>query len=148
MSAEVAQIPAFGHLASISKSKYGNRKSYHLEALTKTFESLNQVVSENAVIESDEHQNYERFVRSYFPNAKYTQYKGQKATVAGQGKLKKGSYDPIFCVNQTLAMMRDSISTLVRRTWCTTQDIKRLQGHLEIFIYYYNQKCLGGFTPT
>lgn len=64
LSAKVAQIPAFGHLASISKAKYGNRKSYHLEALTKTFETLNQVVSENAVIESDEHQNYERFVRA------------------------------------------------------------------------------------
>ena len=147
LSSNVAQIPAFGHLAKLSKKKYGYRKSEHLTSLTNTFETLKPIVKADALIESDEHKNYDLFVRSYFPSSDYRQYKSQKATVAGQGELKNKNYDPIFCINQTLAMMRDGISTFVRRTWCTTQSLKKLQGHLEIFIYYYNQRYLGGLSP-
>lgn len=144
LAANVSQIPAFGHLAKYARKKYGTRKSLHKQALNMTFQSLRNVVSATALIESDEHQNYSSVVRKYFPLAGYNQFKSQQASVAGQGELKNKKYDPIFCVNHTLAMMRDSISTLVRRSWCTTQCPKRLQGHLEIYTYYYNQIYLGG----
>ena len=77
--------------------------------------------------------------------AKVTQKRA--ARIAGQGELKQTKHDPIFTIDHTIAMMRDSISTFVRRSWCVSQDPKRLQGHLDIFIYYYNQFYLGGISP-
>lgn len=145
ISAKVAQIPAFGHLAVISKKKYGYRKSHHLDGLNELFKDLKPVVCSFAEIDSDEHKNYEKFVKSYFPNSHYNQYKSQKSCVAGQGELKQRGYDPIYSINHSLAMLRDGIATLVRRTWATTQDPKKLQGHLEMFIYFYNQIYLKRF---
>ncbi len=147
LDANVSQIAAFGHLAKISVKKYGRRKSFHKEALDATFKNLKPIVEKNACIKSDEHRNYGPVVKKYFPEAKYLQYKSEKACVAGQGELKKAKHDPIFAIDHTLAMLRDGIGTFVRRTWSTTQDSKRLKGHLEIFIYYYNQFYLGGLSP-
>jgi hypothetical protein len=147
LAANVAQIAAFGHLSETSVRKYGKRKSEHIKVLDKTFKSLRDIVHKRALIESDEHKNYDQVVRNYFPKAEYKQYKSEKGCIVGQGELKKVKYDPIFKIDHTLAMMRDGISTLVRRTWCVTQDPKRLQGHLEIFMYYYNKYYLGGLTP-
>lgn len=139
LGAKVSQIAAFGHLSVISKKKYGQRISNHKHGLNELFKELKPIVSATAKIDSDEHKNYEQFVKSYFPNTQYNQYKSEKSGIAGQGELKFKGYDPIYYINHSLAMARDSISTLVRRTWSTTQDPKRLQGHLEIFIYFYNQ---------
>jgi transposase-like protein len=147
LDANVSQIAAFGLLADISKKKYGHRKSFHREALEETFKKVKPIINPNSLIESDEHQNYNPVVCKLFPRAEYYQYKSERSCVAGQGELKKTRFDPIFTINHTLAFMRDSIGTLVRRTWCTTQDPKRLQGHLEMFIYYYNQFYLGGLSP-
>lgn len=144
LDAKVAQIPAFGHLAKYSRKKYGARRSFHKETLDETFSRLQRVVSANAMIESDEHKNYPPVIKKYFPHSEYSQFKSEKASVAGQGELKNKKYDPIFGVNHALAMLRDSISTMVRRTWSTTQSPEKLQGHLEIFKYYFNQIYLGG----
>ena len=144
LTAKVCQITSFGHLADISKRKYGYRESYHKENLDRVFKSLKPIVSPDALIESDEHKNYPPVVKRYFPIASYDRYKSEKGCVAGQGELKKTAFDPLNSINHTLAMLRDGISTMVRRTWCTTQDPIRLQGHLEIFTYYYNQIYLGG----
>jgi len=139
LAMNVSQIPAFGKLAKYSRRKYGLRESFHKQALHKTFRSIESSICSDALIESDEHKNYRPIVRKYFPMAQYHQFKSERASVAGQGELKNKKYDPIFCVNHTLAMMRDSVSTLVRRSWCTTQSPERLQAHLEVFMYYYNQ---------
>ena len=147
LAANVAQIPSFGHLAVLSRKKYGPRRSYYQESLKKTFETITPVVSDCALIESDEHKIYPSMVRRYFPRAQYIQYKSEKSCVVGQGELKKVKHDPIFSIDHTLAMLRDGIGTLVRRSWCVTQDPKRLKGHLEIFIYFYNHIYLGGLSP-
>jgi transposase-like protein len=147
LEADVSQIASFGHLAKISKRKYGPRRSFHKESLEKIFINLTDVVDQSSLIQSDEHSNYNPVVRKYFPEANYKQYKSERGCVAGQGELKKTNFDHIFTINHTLAVMRDSLGTLVRRTWCTTQDPRRLKGHLEMFIYYYNQIYLGGLSP-
>ena len=138
LQANVSQIPASGHLAQKSQEKYGKRKSMHNKALEKTFEKLKDIVHPFSKIKSDEHSYYGQYVRRYFPYAKYEQFKSERGCIAGQGELKKVKFDPIFTINHTMAMMRAGISTLVRKTWAVTQDPKRLQGHLEIYMYYYN----------
>lgn len=147
LQANVSQIPAFGHLAHVSKKKYGKRNSHHIAELENTFKNLTKIVHPLSTIKSDEHKSYAQIVRKYFPRAKYQQFKSERGCVAGQGELKKVKYDPIFEINHTMAMLRGGISTLVRRTWAVTQDPKRLQGHLEIFMYYFNRYYLGGISP-
>ena len=147
LQANVSQIPAFGHLAKISRAKYGYRKSTFLESLDKTFVNIEPIVHPHCEIRSDEHKSYEAFVRKFFPESKYRQFRSERGCIAGQGELKKVKFDPIFNINHTMAMLRAGIATLVRRSWAVTQDVSRLQSHLEIFMYYYNQYYLRKLGP-
>ena len=139
LQANVSQIPAFGHLAKKSKRKYGKRNSNHFEILDRTFMNLTDLLCVNVNIKSDEHKSYESIVKKYFPNSNYQQFKSERGCIAGQSELKKVKFDPLFSINHTMAMLRAGISTLVRKTWAITQDPKRLQGHLEIYMYYFNK---------
>jgi hypothetical protein len=46
--------------------------------------------------------------------------------------------NPLFPINHTLAMMRDGISRLVRRTWASSKLRERLEWHMWIWIVYRN----------
>ena len=139
LGCSISQIPAFGHLAKLSRKKYGYRKSYHREKMHALFDQIKDTVKPTALIESDEHKLYPEVVRTYFPNSEYKQYKGGRGCVAGQGELKKLHYDPLFILNHTCAMLRANINRLVRRTWCTTKDPAMLKRHLDIHIAFHNQ---------
>jgi hypothetical protein len=147
LGANVASIRAFGHLADLSRRKYGQRENKHSQALHSLFGTLRPLVHPLAKIESDEHKRYPYFVRKHFPQANYTQYKGGRGCVAGQGELKKLTFDPLFILNHTCAMLRANINRLVRKTWCTTKSLERLQMHLDIFIDFYNRVYLGEAAP-
>ena len=138
LAGDVAQIPAFGRLAKNSVRKYGKRRCHHQLALNSIFEKIK--VFSPQLIRSDEHHRYRPTVQRFFPNTKYKQHKSVPARVAGQGEMKKGGYDPIFTINQTLAMLRDNINRLFRRTWNTTKKIDRLKDHLDVYIWYHNTK--------
>jgi len=138
LGAEVSQIPAFGHLARLSRKKYGPRKSRHKEGLKRLFETLRPIVSPTGIVESDEHKFYPEFVRNYLPRATYNRYKGGRGCVAGQGELKKLHQDPLFILNHTCALFRANINRLIRKTWCTTKDPAMLQKHLYLFIDFHN----------
>ena len=139
---EVSQIPAFGHLAALSKRKYGARKSHHKEALEKLFSGLPSFTIPNLKIESDEHKFYPEMVEKTFPEAEYRQFKGEKGSVAGQGELKKVYYDPLFSINHTCAMLRANVNRLIRKTWCTTKKRERLKDHLDIYVHFHNEFLL------
>ena len=104
-------------------------------------------VDPNTLIESDEHQNYPEFVKRYFPRSEFIQHKSERAHIAGLGELKKVSFDPLFTINHTCAMLRDNLNRLVRRTWCTTKKVQALQDQLDMFIYYHNHYYLKRLTP-
>ena len=99
LGAEVGQIPAFGHLAEKSRRKYGHRENQHKDTIKRLFESIQNAIKKDALIESDEHHLYSLFVRSFFPSANYQQYKGGRGCVVGQGELKKLHFDPLFMLN-------------------------------------------------
>lgn len=142
LGAEVSRIPAFGHLAAISRRKYGKRKSTHLESMNLLFKNIQQSIHPLARIESDEHLSYPQFVERYFPQAKYHRYKGGRGCVVGQGELKKLHRDPLFILNHSCAMLRANINRLVRKTWCTTKDPQMLKRHLDIYISFHNNQLL------
>lgn len=142
LAMEVSQIPAFGHLSQIALAKYGKRKSEHFEGLTRLFKTITPLVSPEVQIKSDEHQLYPGFISAYLPKSKHLTFKSERATVAGQGEMKKVAIDPLFIVNHTCATLRANINRLIRKTWCTTKDPERLKDHLDIFMYFYNQHYL------
>ena len=137
---QVSKMPATGHLAKISCKKYGKRPDERMRGMRQLFDELSGFLRPTASFSSDECSFYKGGVRRYFPQANYTQYKGQKGCVAGQGELKKVLFDPIFTINHTFAMMRDGISRLTRRTWNTTKKIHCLIDHISIYIWMHNTK--------
>ncbi len=136
---EVSSMGATGHLAKLSRKKYGKRKDTRTEGLRDLFTTVKPALAETVAIESDEHPLYLPAVRSFFPKSIYTQYKGAKSCVSGQGELKKLVFDPLFSINHTLAMLRANINRLFRKTWNTTKDPERLKDHLYLYMNYHNQ---------
>jgi transposase-like protein len=142
LGTSVSQIPAFGHLAALSRRKYGKRTSTHKEHLYNLLDKVSPFVDREAKIESDEHNLYGQAVARFFPHATYHQYKGGRGAVVGQGELKKLRRDPLFILNHTCAMLRANINRLVRKTWCTTKDPRRLEDHLAIYVAFHNYVLL------
>lgn len=138
LGAVVSQIPAFGHLAHISRKKYGKRANHHKKGLEELFKTLQPIVTANGIISSDEHNLYPSFIHTYLPGAIHQTHKSVRACVSGQGELKKTNFDPLFCINHTLAMFRDNIKRLARKTWCNTKKAQMLQKHLYIYMAFHN----------
>ncbi len=138
LGAEVSRIPASGHLAKKSRKKYGKRENNHIKGLHKLFVKIKDAIDEKCLIESDEHKIYPILVNQFFKNSEYKRYQGGRSCIAGQGELKRKLFDPLFTLNHSCAMLRDSINRLIRKTWCTTKKVKNLQNHIDIFISFYN----------
>jgi hypothetical protein len=138
----VARIPAKGHLVKASLKKYGKRENEAPLMREHLFSDLTSVVSPQALIDSDEHPHYLELIENYFPEALHRRFKGKRSSLYGQGELKKKGYDPLFKVNHTLAMCRDGLSRLVRKTWATTKCIEALRDHLDIYVDFHNQKLI------
>jgi transposase-like protein len=143
LGVEVSQIPSFGLLAEISRKKYGKRPSFHAEGIDKLFKKIFSAISKDALIESDEHKTYPKYVNKYFKQSEYIRYKGGRGCVVGQGELKKLYHDPLFALNHTCAMLRANINRLIRKTWCTTKDPEMLKHHLNVYMHYHNTQILG-----
>lgn len=144
LAMEVSQIPAFGHLSKLAVKKYGKRKDEHFEGLTRLFQTITPIVSTEVQVKTDGHQLYPGFISAYLPKARHLTFKSERGCVAGQGELKKVHFDPLFIVNHTCALLRANINRLIRKTWCTTKDPKRLKDHLDVFMYFYNHYLLNG----
>ena len=135
---QVSKMPATGHLAKLSRAKYGKRPDQRRAGMTQLFKDLRGFLGSDITIASDECSFYSGVVRRHFPKSHYTQYLGKKGCVSGQGELKKTSFDPIFTINHTFAMMRANISRLIRRTWNTTKKIQALIDHISIYAWMHN----------
>lgn len=142
LALEVSQIPAFGTLAKFAVKKYGYRKDELFEGLTRLFQRITPIVSPEVIVKSDEHQRYPGFISAYLPHAQHKMFKSERGCIVGQGELKKVGFDPLFVVNHTCALLRANINRLIRKTWCTTKEPKRLKDHLDVFMYFYNQNLL------
>jgi hypothetical protein len=134
-----AEMPAKGPLAKISRKKYGMRQDQRKSKRRELFQSLKPLLVEKPCIDSDQNPHYRADVLEFFPQAIYRTYKGRKACVAGQGELKKGGFDPLFSLNHTCAMLRANVNRLIRKTWCTTKKIHRLEMHLNLMSVFHNE---------
>ena len=139
-------IAAKGHLAEVSRKKYGSRKCERNKALDKMFLDLKELNSKRFTLITDESPHYPKKVKQYFQDYKYLRFKGRRSCVVGQGELKQGGRDPLFNLNHTYAMIRDNIKRLARRTWCTTKKLLNLNYMLHIYAFFHNQ-LMDGIRP-
>ncbi len=137
---EVSQMPAKGHLAAISRKKYGARADLRKHARSILFKRISPLINPRCTIKSDENPHYPSDVRRYFPQSSYKTFKGRRGSIVGQGELKKIGFDPIFDLNHTCAMLRAKASRLFRRTWCTTKKPDRLKSHLYLVALHHNKE--------
>mgnify|MGYP001627590728 CR=1 FL=1 len=138
LGAQVGRIPAFGLLAKLARKKYGRRRNEHKLGLERLFAQIAPTVAPRARVASDEHKLYPEFVRRHLTQAQHYRHPGGRASIAGYGELKKKSFDPLFCINHTCAMIRDGLARMGRRTWCTTKNKEQLQQQLWMLLEYYN----------
>lgn len=143
LAVEVSTIAASGLLAKDSVKKYGLRPSQHRQGLERVFQTIAPILDQDACLKSDEHKLYPALFKKYFSKVStHCSYKSKRSCVAGQGELKTKSFDPLFSINHTLAMMRANINRLFRRTWCTTKDPKMLKCHIDVYMDYHNTELL------
>lgn len=135
---EVAQMPAKGKLARISRLKYGFRKDERPQARKKLFETIQPLLTKSAIIKSDQNPHYGPDVKEYFQGSTHQTFKGRRGCIAGQGELKKIGFDPLFSLNHTCAMLRANINRLYRRTWCISKRKDRLALHIALYALNHN----------
>ena len=148
VAVEVAQMPAKGKLAAISRKKYGKRQDKRPAAICQVLSEVRRLYPHLAFVKSDECPRYPRYVTDILGRGVMHQtFKGRRGCVVGQGELKAGGFDPLFSLNHTCAMFRDHIKRLSRRTWCTTKHIDRLRDLLCLYAWWHNQAIAGIKRP-
>jgi transposase-like protein len=137
--AEVAEMPAKGRLALISRTKYGAREDLREPAMEKCFDQIKGLRPLKIV--SDAKPSYKKYVDRYFPKVAYeihNQAEKERKRDRLHENYQKKAYDPLFPINQRFAKLRADIRRLTRRSWCTTKLKENLQKHLELYRVYNN----------
>jgi len=138
----IASIPASGTIAKRSREKYGHRPDKSAAMRKSVLRRVSNLIAEDAIITTDEHARYPNEIRSILPNATHIQHPSVRGSLTGQGELKRTGFDPLWNVNHNLAMLRDGLKRLARRTWCTTKTIKGLEDELAVYINLHNSELI------
>lgn len=138
----VSSMPPIGkHLKKISLRKYGMRPNHRRKGIEECLKEIHPRLTrlyETLEFKTDEEKSYAQLIQKCFPGAKHQAYPSKRAVIAGLGELKDHSYDPIFPINHTLAMLRANLARLIRRTWSTTKKMSRLRDFLAIYAHAHN----------
>ena len=136
---EVGTLPARGNLSKRDEARkieleavHGKRTSESNAAVKACFTVLKHVVPKGRhhVISTDRKPSYAKILRELF-KPPYTHARHSSTTA-------RTPNNPLFPINHTLAMMRDGMSRIVRRTWATTKKRERLSWHAWIWNGYRN----------
>jgi hypothetical protein len=136
---DCGRIPAKGHLAEISRNKYGERDSEAKEKLQAAFELLPKNFSPQQV-RSDGKPSYQAMVQQRWPGVPHEVHTRKPSKKMEQPFLlsEKRVFDPMFALNQRCAKLRADINRLIRRSWSTTKKIENLRRHLMLYACYNN----------
>lgn len=83
-----------------------------------------------ATLRTDRKETYATIAKQRFPSA--------IRHVRISSRERRGLDNPLFRINRTLAMLRDGVSRLVRRTWAASKRSEWLTRHLWIWVTYRN----------
>jgi hypothetical protein len=114
------------------EKRHGVRRSGSREAVEKCFDTLaSHHASRGPVrVHTDRKSSYRTILAKRF---------GQRLEHERHSSTAKRDYkNPLFPINHTLAMMRDGISRLVRRTWAASKLRAKLERHAWIWLVWRN----------
>jgi len=144
--AESADLPSRGKLSPffqgrklIYEAEHGKRKSGSKRAVKNTLIKLNSFAYGSIDLQTDKKKTYRSIARDLFKKRM-----GYHMTAASTEPRIHGSL--LFPINQTLAMMRDGVSRLVRRSWGNAKKRQSIDRHLWIWMAWRNY--LRGITVT
>jgi hypothetical protein len=130
---EVAPLPPRGkpHRNERERPK-GSRRSGSNAAVERCFRVLADVrpKDKDVVVSSDFKPSYGGLLRKVLP--------GAHRHLRHSSKARRDRYNPLFPINHTLAMLRDGLSRLVRRSWGASKQRDWLERHAWIWIAYRN----------
>ena len=133
----VAPLPCRGGLGptdrrrkALREALHGKRRSGSRAAVEGCLATLAGGLLGHGVLESDAKPAYGASVRRVLA--------GRVAHLAHSGRGRRDYGHPLFPINHTLAMLRDGISRLVRRTWAASKRGWRLERHLWIWACWRN----------
>ena len=111
----------------------GKRRSQSRACLQQSFEALNQLLAPDAAVifQSDMKRTYPSECR----RATWGRPFFHKTT---SSRKRRDYRNLLFPINHTLAMMRDGMSCLVRRSWAACKSIRGLEMHAAIWTAYRN----------
>ena len=138
----VAQIPASGLIARRSREKYGPRRNLSGYARRDLLKTLAPHIAAQATVTCDEHPRYREELETALTGVNVIQHRSVRGSLTGQGELKRTGWDPLFTINHTLAMLRDNIKRLTRRTWCTTKRQSALEDVIAIYVHFHNSRLV------
>jgi transposase-like protein len=134
-----APLPCRGGLSKQDRTRkeerenqLGKRKSGSREAVARCFDTLASSVSRLSLVrvQTDRKSTYVPLLEKRF---------GRRLDHARYSSKERRDYkNPLFPINHTLAMMRDGISRLVRRTWAASKLRERLERHAWIWATWRN----------
>jgi transposase-like protein len=136
---ESAALPCRGGLSPADRkrkeereARLGPRRSGSRRAVSDCFKTLAKVHTPliPVVVETDCKATYPKILRAHFGERLVHQ--------RTSSKLKRDYANPLFPINHTLAMARDGISRLVRRSWAASKLRERLEWHAWIWTVWRN----------
>ncbi len=137
---ECGTLPARGGLRPHDRKrrqerekKYGKRRSQSREVVERSLRTLAAILPGDRAVEiqTDQKKTYVRLVRNAFPQRLV-------AHVRESSKKARNYTNVLFPINHTLAMMRDGVSRLVRRSWGASKRMSRLELHVWLWMAYRN----------
>ena len=138
--AEAAPIRPRGKMTKARKRairdeerRFGPRKDLSARSVRRTLARGAELTTELPVVlfQSDEKSTYPRFARAAFGASKLLHVKTNS-------KLARMSWNPLFPINHTEAMARDSMSRLRRESWLASKKRRYLDLALQMWMAYRN----------
>lgn len=111
----------------------GKRRSQSRDVVRKSFDRMSHYLCRNSAVllQSDQKTTYPVELRRAFPH----RLLHHEVT---SSKARRCYSNPLFPINHTLAMMRDGMSCLVRRSWAAPKNKSGLRRHCWIWIAWRN----------
>ena len=113
--------------------EHGKRRSGSRRAVERTLSVLRDLLptADLLNLQTDRKSSYRSLVRQLFAGRLGSHVRESSKRARDYGNV-------LFPINHTLAMMRDGISRLVRRSWAASKKRSRLELHLWIWAVYRN----------
>ena len=139
LHAETAPLPARGQLSAWDRTRKekriardGVRRSGSSEAVAQCFAAWRSVHGEKlAHLITDRKSSYPGLFKSSFERL----YGSHVRIASSETRNRR---NPLFPINHTLAMLREHVSRLARRTWAASKLRERLARHLWVWIVWRN----------